>query len=110
MSYRPAFLSGNPGEAPNGLNPRRSFENFISGGGNEVVVQTARQISQQPGQGYNPLLIVGGNGLGKTHLLNATGQAALNLNPTLRVCYTTTEGFVRDLIHGIREQRMESFR
>ena len=110
MNYRPAFLTENPDEAPNGLNPQRNFENFFSGGENEVAAQTARQISRQPGQGYNPFLIVGGHGLGKTHLLNATGQAALALNPALKVRYTTSEGFVRDLIHGIREQRMESFR
>lgn len=110
MVYKPAFLSENPDEAPNGLSPKLTFENFISGGENEVAVQAARQISEKPGQGYNPLLIVGGYGLGKTHLLNATGLAALGLNPTLKVRYTTLEGFVRDLIHAIREQCMERFR
>jgi chromosomal replication initiator protein len=107
--YRPAFLNENPAEFQSGLNSNFSFETFFSGE-DAVAAITARQLSQQPGQGYNPLLLVGGNGLGKTHLLNALGNAALKQNPALRVRYTTSEGFVRDLIHAIREQRMENFR
>ena len=107
--YQPAFLNENPAEIQSGLNSQITFESFFTGE-SEVAAITARQVSRQPGHGYNPLLIVGGNGLGKTHLLNATGNAALQHNSALKVRYTTSEGFVRDLIHAIREQRMESFR
>lgn len=113
MIYRPAFFTENPDdprEVAKSLSAQPTFENYLVSNDNRVAAETARQVSQNLGQAYNPLLIAGEIGLGKTHLLNATGHAALKLNPGARVYYTTLEGFTRDLVHGIREQRMEDFR
>jgi chromosomal replication initiator protein len=93
----------------NGLNSRYTFENLIVGESNQVAMAVSRLIAEKPGQLYNPLLILGEYGVGKTHLLNAIGHHALQLRPELKVRYTTAEGFTNGLINAIRQTRMADF-
>ena len=67
-------------------------------------------VAEQPGSHYNPLFIFGGAGLGKTHLLNAVGHAALELYPGCVVRYVSSENFFNEFIDGIRRKRMDDFK
>lgn len=69
------------------LNPNYTFKNFVVGPSNREAYQAALMASQNPGKFYNPLLIYGDSGLGKTHLLHAVGNAAKEKFPKLRVLY-----------------------
>jgi chromosomal replication initiator protein len=92
------------------LNPRYSLDNFIVGGSNRLAYAACSSVAQQPGGKYNPLFLYGGVGLGKTHLLQATGNTILKHNPRSTVVYTTTEDFTNHVIEAIQHQKMEQFR
>lgn len=92
------------------LNPRYTLENFIVGAGNRLAYAACQAVSVQPGGKYNPLFLYGGVGLGKTHLLQATGNAILRQRPRGTVVYTTTEDFTNQVIEAIQHQKMEQFR
>jgi len=92
------------------LNPRYTLENFIVGANNRLAYAASQAVSTQPGGRYNPLFVYGGVGLGKTHLLQATGNAILRQRPTATVVYTTTEDFTNHVIEAIQHQKMEAFR
>ena len=90
-------------------NPKYTFENFVVSDCNRLAHAAAMGAADRPGlTSYNPLYIYGGVGLGKTHLLNAIGNAALNRG--LRVIYVSAEQFTNDFVNGIRERRTEDFR
>lgn len=95
------------GPAPNkyGLNSRYVFETFIVGKGNELAHAAAQAIAERPGDAYNPLFVYGGAGLGKTHLLQAVGNAILAKNNQKKVLYVTIDTFTNDFINAIREGR-----
>ncbi len=67
-------------------------------------------VAENPGQSYSPLFLYGGVGLGKTHIMQAIGHQALELNPHLSVRYITCERFTNELINSIRDDRMVDFR
>jgi chromosomal replication initiator protein len=90
------------------LNPRYTFEAFIVGDNNRLAHAAALSVTDYPGQKFNPLLIYGGTGLGKTHLLHAIGHRSLNRG--IRVLYVTSEEFTIELINAIRTQTTEAFR
>lgn len=92
------------------LNPKYTFSNFVVGNSNQFCHAAARQVSEEPGQSYNPLFIYGGVGLGKTHLLHAIGNAALEKNPSARVIYMSSETFTNELIQSLRCGKMEDFK
>lgn len=92
------------------LNPRYSLENFVVGPDNRLAHAACSAVAAQPGGKYNPLFIYGGVGLGKTHLLQATGNAILRQIPTATILYTTTEDFTNQVIEAIQHQKMEQFR
>ncbi len=92
------------------LAPRYSLENFIVGSGNRLAYAACQAVAAQPGGKYNPLFLYGGVGLGKTHLLQATGSAILKNMPKATIVYTTTEDFTNQVIEAIQTQRMEQFR
>jgi chromosomal replication initiator protein len=94
------------------LNPRYTFENFITGESNKVVVALSQALGKDRDQfcPATPLLIIGGFGLGKTHLLNAIGQQAQSQSPGLKMRYTTGEEFINELINATRGGRMPQFR
>ncbi len=92
------------------LNPRYSLENFVVGPNNRLAHAACCAVAGQPGGKYNPLFIYGGVGLGKTHLLQATGNAILRQIPNSTILYTTTEDFTNQVIEAIQHQKMEQFR
>ncbi len=87
-----------------------TFENFVVGQSNRFAWAAAMAVAEKPGFHYNPLFIYGGAGLGKTHLLHAVGQHALELDPSQTVRYVTSENFFNEFIEGIRRKRMDSFK
>jgi hypothetical protein len=76
------------------LDPRYTFDNYVVGTSNRLVAAAARRAAESPGTSYNPLVIQGSTGLGKTHLLNAIGHLALSVRPELQVVYDTMESYV----------------
>ena len=92
------------------LNARYLFENFVIGSSNRFAHAAAVAAAEAPGKAYNPLVIHGDSGLGKTHLLHAIGHYVLNLYPSSRVRYVNSEEFTNDVINAIRENRTEALR
>src|ERR1017187_1513159 len=92
-----------------GLNERYTFENFIVGAGNELAFAACQSIVQLPGNKYNPLYLYGGVGIGKTHLIQAVGNAVLQKNPDAKVLYISTEQFVREFVEALRFRRTTEF-
>lgn len=92
------------------LNPRYSLDNFIVGTKNRLAHAACSAVSLNPGGKYNPLFIYGGVGLGKTHLLQAVGNAILQKSPRATVVYTTSEDFTNQVVEAIRNQKMEQVR
>jgi chromosomal replication initiator protein len=92
-----------------GLNERYTFENFIVGSGNELAYAACQAIAQNPGKKYNPLFLYGGVGIGKTHLIQAVGNAILARNSAARVVYLSTEQFVQEFLDAIRYKKNTDF-
>jgi chromosomal replication initiator protein len=92
------------------LVPRYTFATFVVGASNQFANAACKAVAAQPGQHYNPLFLYGGVGLGKTHLANAIGHAALEANPDARVAYLSAEAFMTQLITALRRDRMEEFK
>ncbi len=93
-----------------GLNSRYRFDNFVLGKSNELGFAAASQIAQKPGDAYNPLLLYGSTGLGKTHLLHAIGNEIREQNPTTKVLYLDSERFVSDMIKALRHGAIDNFK
>ncbi|MBU0620057.1 chromosomal replication initiator protein DnaA [Patescibacteria group bacterium] len=91
-----------------GLNSRYLFDTFIVGKGNELACAACQAVVANPGVTYNPLLIHGGVGLGKTHLLQAVGNLAIKT--TDRVLYATSETFSYDYINTVRGGHAKDFK
>jgi chromosomal replication initiator protein len=90
------------------FNKRYTFENFVVGASNRLAHAASLAVAESPAQAYNPLFLYGGVGLGKTHLLFAIGNAALQKG--LQVLYVTSEEFTNDLINSIRTHATPAFR
>lgn len=84
------------------LNPRYTFDNFIVGSSNDLAYTASRAVATNPGIKYNPLYLYGGAGLGKTHLMQATGNEIIKINPKMRVIYISSETFVNEFLDYIR--------
>jgi chromosomal replication initiator protein len=82
------------------LNPRYALDNFIIGSSNRLAHAACQAVSVQPGGKYNPLFLYGGVGLGKTHLLQGTGNAILKKMPKATIVYTTTEDFTNQMVES----------
>lgn len=92
-----------------GLNERYTFDTFIVGSGSELAFAACQSIVQLPGTKYNPLFIYGGVGIGKTHLIQAVGNAILAKNRAARVLYISTEQFVQEFVDAIRFKKTAEF-
>jgi chromosomal replication initiator protein len=93
------------------LNPRYTFDQFVTGASNRFAFAAALSVAEEPAQAYNPLFIYGRAGLGKTHLLHAIGHHVRAVLPKFRVRYLTTEAFMNDFVEAIRDRaRMPLFK
>lgn len=92
-----------------GLNEKYTFENFIVGSGNELAHAACQAVAGSPGKKYNPLYLYGGVGIGKTHLIQAVGNAINTKNPSARVVYISTEQFVQEFLDAIRYKKNTDF-
>ena len=92
------------------LNPDFVFENFVEGKSNQLARAAASQVGENPGKSYNPLFIYGGVGLGKTHLMQAIGNAMVKRNANARVSYVHSERFVGDMVKGLQHNTISEFK
>ena len=92
------------------LNKEHAFESFIEGSINQFAKTAAEAVAENPGkQSFNPLIIYGGTGLGKTHLLHAIGNRVLETQPDKRIVIATSEKFTLDFVNGLRKNRTIEF-
>src|SRR5690606_18549626 len=101
-----------PAEPFNGnLDPHYTFENFVEGRSNQLGRAAAWQAAQKPGdRQHNPLLLYGGTGLGKTHLMFAAGNEMRRLNPGARVLYLRSEQFYSAFFRALQEKTADQFK
>src|ERR1700745_3321127 len=93
-----------------GMNPRNSFDTFVVGSNNQFAHAAALAVAQSPAKTYNPLFIYGGVGLGKTQLMQAIGQQAIDHKKTFRVMYLSSEKFTNEFIDAIQHNTLVKFR
>lgn len=86
------------------LNRSFTFDSFVVGGSNRMAQNAALLVSTNPGSNFNPLFIYSNPGLGKTHLLNAIGNYAKEINPSLKIRYITSKDFVDEVIESMRNK------
>lgn len=86
----------------NSLNPKYTFESFIVGSSNDLAYTACQAVAAEPGTKYNPLYLYGGVGLGKTHLMQAVGNAIKARTPNAKVLYVSSETFVKEFLEYIR--------
>jgi len=92
------------------LNPNFTFETFVEGNSNQLARAASMQVSVNPGESYNPMLIYGGVGLGKTHLMHAIGNDLIKHNPDANVVYLHSERFVADMVKALQHNRINEFK
>lgn len=113
-SRSPVQASLRSGSSPNstyrqGLNERYTFETFIEGSGNELAYAACQAIAGSPGTKYNPLFLYGGVGIGKTHLMQAVGNAVLAANRSARIVYVSSEQFLQEFVTALRFKKISDF-
>ena len=92
------------------LNPLLTFENLVPGKANQLARAAALQVSENPGTSYNPLFLYGGVGLGKTHLVQAVGNALLAARPGARIRYLQAEQFVSEVVKAYQRKTFDEFK
>jgi chromosomal replication initiator protein len=93
------------------LDSHYTFANFVEGRSNQLGLAAAFQAAQKPGdRSHNPLLLYGGTGLGKTHLMFAAGNAMRQANPAAKVLYLRSEQFFSAMIRALQEKSMDQFK
>ena len=92
------------------LNPKYTFDLFVSGSGNQFAHAAAMAVANNPADTYNPLFIYGGVGLGKSHLLNSIGHVIRSKSPETNVCYCSAEKFMYEMVNHLRLKKMDIFR
>ena len=107
---RTAFRQSDQPIAQSNLNPRYTFENFIKGDSNQLARAAALAVGNNPGgTSFNPLVIYGGTGLGKTHLMHALGNHAIAIGKAKRVVYVSSEKFTIEFVESIQSDRVNEF-
>lgn len=92
------------------LNPRFTFASFVVGPFNELAHAAAQAVVRKPGIAYNPLLIYGPTGLGKTHLTQAIGNYFRVGTPERKIYYVTSEKFSMDYVSALQTGKVQSFK
>jgi len=95
---------------PNHLNKAFTFDNFVEGKSNQLAKAASIQVSENSGKAYNPLLIYGSSGLGKTHLMHAIGNAIIEKNPSANIIYLHSERFVQDMVKALQQNSIDAFK
>jgi chromosomal replication initiator protein len=88
------------------LNPKYTFENFVTGPCNQFAQAAAKAVAGAPGKVYNPLFIYGGVGLGKTHLITAIGNAVIDRSTDMSIIFVSAEQFTNEVVSAIRHEKM----
>ena len=96
--------------SPNFLNKAFTFDNFVEGKSNQLARAASIQVSENIGKAYNPLLIYGSSGLGKTHLMHAIGNAVFQKKPSATIVYLHSEKFVQDMVRALQQNSINSFK
>ena len=91
------------------LNEDFTFAGFVEGKSNELAKAAALQVADNAGQSYNPLLLYGGVGLGKTHLMQAVGNHIREHSPHAKVVYLHSQRFVQDMVQALKQGTMQEF-
>ena len=94
---------------PVDLKQAYTFDMFVEGKSNELAKAAARQVAENAGKSYNPLLLYGGVGLGKTHLMQAVGNFMLARHPGATVLYLHSQRFVQDMVTALQKGTMQEF-
>ena len=92
------------------FNPRYTFDTFVIGDRNRLAHAASIAVSERPAQNYNPFFLYGGVGLGKTHLMHAIGQHALDINSRAKIVYNTSETFVNEFVTALQMGTIDEFR
>src|SRR5512141_2874712 len=92
------------------LNPKYTFENFITGNSNQFAHAAAIAVAESPGKTYNPLFIYGGVGLGKTHLMHSIGNKVMTGKHDFSVLYVSSEQFTNEVVSAIRHEKMSELK
>ncbi|UER67610.1 chromosomal replication initiator protein DnaA [Borrelia sp. BU AG58] len=92
------------------LKKKYTFDNFIIGPNNKLAYNASLSIAKNPGKKYNPCLIYGGVGLGKTHLLQSIGNRAEELHMELKALYVTAENFLNEFVESIKTNETKKFK
>jgi chromosomal replication initiator protein len=92
-----------------GLNEKYTFDNFIVGSGNELAYAACQAVAANPGTKYNPLFLYGGVGIGKTHLVQAVGNAVIANNKDAHVVYVSIEQFLQEFLDAIKFKKNTDF-
>jgi len=92
------------------LNPKYQLSNFVVGSSSRLAFAACQAVAQKPGNAYNPLFIYGDVGLGKTHLLQATGNSVLKNFDDAVVVYLTAEKFTNEIVEAIKKNNVRGFR
>ncbi|MGL5405941.1 MAG: chromosomal replication initiator protein DnaA [Propionibacteriaceae bacterium] len=113
LNLRPHINSNpvsQPARASDRLNPKYTFETFVIGSSNRFAHAAAVAVAEAPGKAYNPLMIYGDSGLGKTHLLHALGHYVRHYYSRARVRYVSTEELTNDFINAVKDNKTSQFR
>ena len=92
------------------LNPGYTFSTFVVGNNNEFAHSASLAVAQNPGKTFNPLFLLGGVGLGKTHLLHAIGHQMMAQKKNAKVAYLSCEKFTNEFIDGLQNNSLAKFR
>jgi len=92
------------------LNPAFTFDSFVVGPSNSLAHAACSAVAQRPAHAYNPLLIYGGSGLGKTHLMQAIGHQIYATSKSARIVYVSAESFLNEYIESLQEHSPTDFR
>ncbi|MEM8844379.1 MAG: chromosomal replication initiator protein DnaA [Pseudomonadota bacterium] len=112
---KPSVMAPSPAAPVNkaythNLNQEFTFDSFVEGKSNQLAKAASVQVANHAGQAYNPLLLYGGVGLGKTHLMHAIGNRILELNPQAKVVYLHSERFVQDMVKALQHNAIDEFK
>lgn len=106
----PAHSQFAPIAAPSNLKPQFSFKTLVEGKSNQLGRAAALQIGASPGTAYNPYLIYGASGLGKTHMMQAIGNEIIANKPDARVMYINSERYVQEMVSALQHNKMNDFK